>query len=125
MKSESNVQTLDQRRAAHAWEAVQKAGALQEQDRKEFGIEAKKLPARILASGLGQALAFLEAKHQAELLRLALADWIAQRRPPRNGEEPRLVVRLIKGNADFLRFATAESLAYLTWLVRWCEAEGL
>jgi CRISPR-associated protein Cmr5 len=125
MKTESQVRTLDQRRAAHAWDVVEKAGGLDEKDKETFAAEAKKLPTRILASGLGQALAFLEAKGAAPLLREGLSDWLAQRRPPAAGEEVRLVVRVIRGDVDFLRFATAESLAYLTWLVRWCEARKL
>ena len=61
--------TLDQHRAKHAWEAVQRAkrrdGLHQDQDPKKFGGQAKKLPVRIMASGLGQALAFLKAKDYA------------------------------------------------------------
>ncbi len=123
MKTESPVQTLDQKRAAHAWEVVEKVAALDEKEKRAFATQALKLPTRILTAGLGQALAFLEAKAAAPQLREGLSDWLARRRPTTNGEETRLVVRVIHGDADFLRFATAESLAYLTWLVRWTEAQ--
>ncbi len=124
--SESKRATLDQKRAAHAWEAVAsvKRDAKDEKKRKEFGTQAKKMPTRILASGLGPALAFLEAKQYAPALVKALGGWVAKQRPPVDGLE-RLVVRIIQGDADFLRYATAESLAYLLWLVRFAEAEGL
>jgi CRISPR-associated protein Cmr5 len=112
------MKTLEQKRAAHAWDWVQKVGA---KEKEEFDTQAKKLPARILASGLGQALAFLAAKELAPTLQDALNDWIAQRRTPPDGER-RLLVRIIKGDADFLRFATAEALAYLQWLVRFADA---
>jgi CRISPR-associated protein Cmr5 len=127
-------QTQDQKRARHAWDVVVDINARvkDEKQRKEFGTQAKKLPVRILTSGLGQALAFLEAKKKdgdkekpgfARLLR-ALDGWMAKQHPPADGVE-RLVVRIINGDAEFLRYATAECLAYLLWLVRFAEAEGL
>jgi hypothetical protein len=33
------------------------------------------------------------------------------------------LIRVIHGDSDFLRFATAECLAYLQWLVRFTDAE--
>ena len=36
-----------------------------------------------------------------------------------------LLERIVKGNSDFLRRATDEVLAYLVWLKRFAEAEGL
>src|SRR5205807_3442867 len=101
------------------------AKQLAEQEKKSFGGQARKLPTRILASGLGPALAFLEAKKTAPGLLNGLAEWVAQQRPVRSTEETRLVVRIIHGDADFLRYATAECLAYLQWLVRFAEAENL
>jgi len=124
--SNEPIQTLDQRRAAHAWKvASQVAEQKDDKARKDFGTQAKKLPTRILAAGLGQALAFLEAKKYAPLLLGALAEWINERRPVTQGREHRLVVRVIEGDADFLRFTTAECLAYLQWLVRFADALGL
>lgn len=127
MASGSSLATLDQQRAAHAWDVVNAVASKAEKDRKEFGTQAKKLPTRIMAAGLGQALAFLEAKDYAQELRDALADWIHRRRPAPGDdfEQKRLVVRVIRGDADFLRYATAESLAYLQWLVRFADARGL
>jgi CRISPR-associated protein Cmr5 len=115
--------TLDQKRARHAWDVIQRVQGLDEGPRREFGTQLKKLPARIMAAGLGQALAFLEAKGKTQALLDALADWIHQRREARG--ERRLVVRVIEGDADFLRFATAECLAYLQWLVRFGDAHKL
>lgn len=121
--------TLDQCRASHAWDAVQRAKQKQlshkNQDPKKFGGQAKKLPMRIMAAGLGQALAFLEAKDYAPGLVVELNDWVKQRIPPREGESPELLKRIVKGESDFLRRATEEVLAYLTWLNRFAESEGL
>jgi CRISPR-associated protein Cmr5 len=121
--------TLDQRRAHHAWNAVQRAkqkqGDHEKQDPKKFGGQVKKLPTRILAAGLGQALAFLRAKDYAPGLLAELSDWINTRIPPRQGEPKDLLERIVQGNSDFLRRATDEVLAYLLWLNRFAEAEGL
>jgi CRISPR-associated protein Cmr5 len=124
--SEPKRTTPDQKRAAHAWDVVAsvKVNVKDGKKRKEFGTQVKKLPTRILTSGLGPALAFLEAKKYAPDLIKALDEWMAKQRPP-GDDVKRLVVRIIHGDADFLRFATAECLAYLLWLVRFAEAEEL
>lgn len=121
--------TLDQRRAGHAWDVVrrakQKQGRHQGQDPKKFDDQAKKLPSRILAAGLGQALAFLKAKGDVPGLLAELTDWIGARIPTKEGEPKDLLERIVKGDSDFLRRATDEVLAYLVWLNRFAEAEGL
>ena len=121
--------TLDQLRANHAWEAVQRAkaerGPHAAQTPKKFGGQGKKLPIRIMASGLGQSLAFLKAKKGAPGLVTELSDWVAMRIKPRPGEATDLLERIIKGDSDFLRRSTDEVLAYLQWLTRFAEAEGL
>jgi CRISPR-associated protein Cmr5 len=121
----SKPKTLDQQRAEHAWDVIQKVKGKAEAEKKQFGTQAKKLPARIMAAGLGQALAFLMAKEYAQDLQSALSDWLAERRKPRPDEDRRLLVRLLRGDADFQRYATAEALAYLVWLVRFADAEKL
>jgi CRISPR-associated protein Cmr5 len=125
----SKPQSLDQRRASHAWDVVQRAIQKQEsprnQEPKKFGGQAKKLPTRIMAAGLGQALAFLKAKDYAPGLLAELSAWIGTRMPPKQGEPTELLERIVKGDSDFLRRATDEVLAYLTWLNRFAEAEGL
>jgi len=117
-------QTLDQRRAAHAWKVIQDVKVAEPSARKEFKIQTKKLPVRIVTSGLGQSLAFLEAKGYARHLREALDDWVklpGGNRPAR--ADDRLLMRIVQGSSDDLRFATAECLAYLVWLVRFADAE--
>jgi CRISPR-associated protein Cmr5 len=126
--------TLDQRRARHAWDVVQRAGKLDKPQKKDFGSELKKMPARIIASGLGQALVFLEARRERKpgvsLLLDALDEWAAKMRKP-TGPQMRLLHRIVQGEGQgegdsmFLRWATAESLAYLQWLGRLAEAEGI
>ena len=144
-------QTLAQRRSAHAWQVIQTAMAETESGRsvyltknakqepeatergKKLAGQMKKLPTRIIAAGLGQALAFLRAKKDAPLLEHALADWLLRAREsetsttfdlkPDAGKE--LLERLVQHwTAQDLRRQTQEALAYLPWLIRFAEAEG-
>lgn len=124
-------QTWEQRRAAHAWQVVQDVkGSMSKEKQKEFGTQAKKLPVRILTSGLGASLAFLKAKAYAPKLAEALNDWIkscswSRRATQTSPENADLVTRIVHGDAEFLRLATDECMAYLQWLVRFAEAENL
>ncbi len=120
--------TLDQRRALHAWNAV--VEIKNSYKGKKFGGQAKKLPMRIMASGLGQALALLKAKDYSPDLLRALGDWVLDKRhnPKSSNQLPTddaLLRRIIEGDSDSLRRDTDEALSYLQWLNRFAEAEGL
>ncbi|MBC6403479.1 MAG: type III-B CRISPR module-associated protein Cmr5 [Hyphomonadaceae bacterium] len=119
------MQTLDQRRAKHAWAAVQKAKSESVQDYKR---EAKRLPLRIQTAGLGHAVAFANAKKKAnERVAGDVATWVleALNRDDRTSREKsrQLMEQITKNDADWLRRATQEALAYLMWLSRFAEAE--
>ena len=124
--------TLDQRRAQHAWKAVERAGGLSDKDKKDFAREAKRLPVRIKTAGLGQALAFLNAKSnggdcRGRLLK-ELGEWLLRERRlasrPNGANDHDAVIRaIIDGDADLLRRAAEEALLYLQWLTRFSEAE--
>lgn len=121
-----SLQTLDQRRAKHAWEAVQHVK--EKPEGKKFGNHARKLPTRIMASGLGQAMAFLYAKKYSPLLLQSVSHWTLNKTTfvaNKLGPEHELIKAVISGGSDQLRMHTAEALAYLQWLVRFAEAEGL
>lgn len=116
--------TIDQRRAKHAFEAVEK---LPKGDAENYAREAKKLPVRIVASGLGQALVFIQAKAKRkrglEKLSKDLSSWVV--RQQKIGAADDLLQSVMAGDADLLRRATAETMAYLQWLNRFLEAKGL
>ena len=112
-----SMQTLAQRRAKHAWEVVEAQRQMPDSF-DDFADQAKKLPVRIMTSGLGQSLAFVRAKKKAPALLDALTKWLAIEQPG-TGE---LLERVIQGNSDFQRLATEECLAYLEWLVRFADA---
>jgi len=69
---------------------------------------------------LGQALAFLKAKDYTPDLLEALGEWVLKKRT-----QTALLEAVIQGNADSMREYTAETLAYLVWLNRFCEAQKL
>lgn len=120
-------QTLDQRRAQHAWEAVKR---VPKKEWNKFATQAKKLPTRIIASGLGQALAFLVAKGECPELLRSLSDWVLDKRqnPGSKAAAPApeaLLLSVVNGTGEGLRWHTAEALAYLQWLVRFTDAEGM
>ncbi len=123
----NKLQTLDQRRAAHAWATIEKL----RDSKQKLGPEAKRLPMRILSSGLGPALQFLKVRarrtKQEEKPEMRVLDavsaWLAEARPPLGERD--LILRIVTGDASFLQYATDESLAYLEWLIRFAEAEGI
>lgn len=147
-------QTLEQRRAKHASDKVtalegsrQKTrDGNQEPDPADYARHAKKLPSRILASGLGQASAFLYSKSKksqprgderrsngdqqslAGQLLCDIAHWLFVERKLKLGHsdtsEKSITDAIMKSDAQFLRLATAETLAYLAWLNRFLDAKG-
>lgn len=127
------IQTWEQKRAAHAWNVVQNVQQKlsgDEKKAKEFGTQAKKLPVRILTSGLGPSLAFLKAQKYAPELSEALNAWIkecawAKRATETSSQDADLMQKIIHGDGEFLRLATNECMAYLQWLVRFAEAADL
>lgn len=126
--STASQQTLDQRRAAHAWAAV--ARIKDQPAGKKYGQQAKKLPMRIMTSGLGQALTFLHAKKYAPELLQDLGEWVLIKRDnPISADTTlspdELIKKIIGGDNLFLRRSTEEALAYLQWLARFVEAEEL
>jgi CRISPR-associated protein Cmr5 len=139
----SAPQMREPRRAAHAMKAVgdmlaKFPAAVKGNERvphekaKKYGGQAKKMPTRIIASGLGQALAFALAKGETNELLIELGNWVLDVMKPAadvakqlGRPEERLLRAAVLGSADFLRRATDEALAYLQWVNRFCEANGL
>lgn len=126
--------TLEQRRSRHAWTAVQAVkGSRGKIDAGDYLREAKRLSVRIMTSGLGHAIAFLNAKGTAasndarNQLTGDIARWLLKERGLGRGESPftgaTLIHEIVSRDASFLRRTTDEALSYLQWLTRFAEAE--
>jgi CRISPR-associated protein Cmr5 len=119
MTTQSRQRSLEQERAKCAWECVQSVN----ENQKEYRSLARGAPADIQANGLGQTLAFWKAKkgkeHQA--LESAVSSWVAKQLQI-EGQDLLGWITKDATNDDYRR-ATAEAIAFLTWLKRFAEAE--
>jgi len=121
----STQQTLEQRRAAAAWEHVSK---LEESHSKEYVSLVRGASATILSCGLGQTIAFYGSKakkgKEYNLLTTHLAQWLLGNRekPDKSKDGTDLLQEIINNDSDRYRELTSEALAYLVWLKRFAEA---
>ena len=119
--------TIDQRRAEHAWNKIEALG--KGSGAKDYAREAKKLPMRIMAAGLGQAMAFILAKagdkKSLKQLHADISEWALKKRGLPGKHQNSILKSVIEGDTEFLRRATDEIMAYLQWLNRFAEAKGL
>jgi CRISPR-associated protein Cmr5 len=141
MEQESQIRTLEQKRANKAWDFVNNLNKeieekllsekdKQDQDKKKRKIEearkryrslALKTPVLILTNGLGQTLAFFKSKGgEHELLYGHLTKWLTNEN--KIYEPGELVQKVISGDSAKYRQATTETLAFLNWLKRFAEA---
>lgn len=113
------TQSLAQKRAADALKNINELKA----DGKygKYTSYVKSLPAEIIMSGLGQAMALVNSKGLEGYPQLYqhLNDWLCTGRPYANGD----LITNIVGNseADYIR-AQAEAMAYLEWLKKFAVA---
>lgn len=130
-------QTIEQRRAASAWNAVsgflKMHGSFQANtyqpdsvDKKYKGL-IKSAPADVQTNGLGQAVAFWLAKRDSKredqfgALYTHLSDWM--KTAITGGKDLKAWIIDAGTSSVEYRRATVEALAYLGWLKRFAEAE--
>lgn len=123
--AQSRQRSLDQQRAAAAWQCVQSAKG--KSWSRDYGQLAKSAPSMVQMNGLGQALAFLRSKGKKgdnEHARLAadVSRWVSQQLLGSARDD---LIPWITGQASSAEYrrATAEALAFLNWLRRFAEAE--
>lgn len=111
------AQTLEQKRAAHAWECAQGCG-------DDYQNLAKGLPALMMNSGLMQVLAFLHekgskpAQRHCEVLGGQLRRWLCLRFPaelPKADFGP-FMQALMKMEPRTYQAITVEAFAWLRWV---------
>jgi len=132
MSTKSLQKTLEQERAQRAWECVQKVTSKSQEFKNKYGSLARKVPALVLTNGLGQTLAFLQAKgknnpaDEHTVLFRHLSDWVlAQVGTDTTASNPDLLRWVLENDSAAYRRATTEALAFLIWLKRFAEAELL
>jgi len=120
----SALRTLEQKRAKHAWDCVQKVKS--QPFASDYRSIAVKVPSLILTNGLGQTLAFLKAKgknepaNEHEILYKHIEEWLQRQL----GINKNLLDWLVNNaTSQQYRLATMEALALLQWLKRFAEAE--
>jgi len=119
-------QTLGQKRAAHALEAVKRL----EKDNNygNFGSYVQRLPATIVMNGLGQAMASELAaargcKDEDERAHKTLFELVENWLQKCNAyPKTDLMIAIVQGNQEDYVRAQAEALAYLDWLKKFSQA---
>jgi CRISPR-associated protein Cmr5 len=122
----SQQQTIEQQRAAKAWELVNRVKQKAPKDQKDYDSWVKKVPVLIFTNGLGQTAAFLKSKKDEEkqLLYAHLSEWLTSQVAwsPQAQQRADLIDRLIHESSQNYRRATVEALAFLNWLKRFADA---
>jgi CRISPR-associated protein Cmr5 len=106
-------QTIEQRRAQHAWAKAQEGVA---RHGKDYVNDAKGLPALIMNSGLMQVMAFLHEKGgRHETLAQHLRDWLHEKlKTP--ADFASFMVSLMQMETRQFQAITTEAFAWLKWL---------
>jgi CRISPR-associated protein Cmr5 len=129
----SQQQTIEQQRAARAWQCIEEVKRQDNEAKKKYSTQARKFPSLIQVNGLGQALAFVYSKAKFQernrgaearangLLFNQVSNWVKGELKVSGDEN---LLRLVVGQkSDFYRRATTEAIAFLNWLKRFAEAE--
>lgn len=110
-----------------AWDCV--AQVPQKTDPAQYATVARKLPAMLQTNGLGQTLAFLQAKSKDSkgnwthhhYVYVHLSRWLTKQLDlPKDKDVCHWV---LEQRSATYRWATVEAMAYATWLRRFAEAE--
>ena len=119
-------QTLGQKRAAHALDAVKKL--VNQKNYGNFGSYVQRLPATIVMNGLGQAMASELAAARSgtndderahKVLFKLVESWLQKSNAY---PEIDLMIAIVKGSQEDYVRAQAEALAYLDWLKKFSQA---
>jgi CRISPR-associated protein Cmr5 len=126
------AKTLDQQRAAYAWERVSKQRTeLKDKEWEKYRALAKGAPALIMNSGLMPTLAFYKSKEKEkapEELLNDVAAWFGRRFAGRKDYHPMLIKfedvmnRLHQGSSAFYMETTDEALEILKWIRQFVDA---
>ncbi|ALM76267.1 type III-B CRISPR module-associated protein Cmr5 [Thermococcus barophilus] len=144
-----NLRSLEQERAAYAYECVKKVKGEDEKTQGRYASYVKSAPVLILTNGLGQALAFYLAKMGKNLdevdyksidpksikegekrayayLYKHIAGWLAEdigcHKSLTNGTDPLKYIMSQNSTSLDVMLLTEEALSLLNWLKRFADA---
>lgn len=119
----SRQQSLGQKRASAAWDCVD--NAKRKKYAAKYGQLARSAPADIQSNGLGQTLAFWNAKGKSEQHQKDLLDDVSRWVKSQMGLDGKPLLEWIIKTAttEEYRRATSEAISFLIWLKRFAEAE--
>ncbi|MBM4130617.1 type III-B CRISPR module-associated protein Cmr5 [bacterium] len=114
------AQTLDQKRAAFAWQRAQANQRLG----SDYKNLCKGAPALIMGNGLMPALAFWQSrgKDHAKALVSDLLGWFHQRWPQMPADFSQVMTGLQNAPGTTYMQATEEALEFLKWLRQFADA---
>ena len=121
--NENSIRGIEQGRAAFAYDYVKEIAQNTDDDlKKKYKSGAKKLPVLIKTNGLGQALAFINARDDGNIkLYDMIGKWLARKQLIELGENVDLVDVVISKSSNEYRRITTETLALLNWVRRFVD----
>lgn len=120
--------TVEQKRAERALARVKAVKGNSSIKNSEYRTLATQAPAHIQANGLGQTLAFWRSKGKgkkaepAEVLYQDVSNWVCSQMAWTDTNVDLLTKLTVCDTSEYRR-ATVETMAFLTWLKRFAEAE--
>lgn len=123
------MQTLQQQRAKHALESVQKlqkeleSSARNDINGDKLKARASELPFMIHTNGLGQAAAFFKSKKDKDYDHLyrILSSWLTSEGRPFAGQGD-LMQAITSADMHLYRVAQAEAMHYMDWVKKFAKA---
>lgn len=119
-------QTLAQRRAADALKNIEELRSKGKDSYGNYKSYVKALPANILMSGLGQAVATVRSRDRKGYPQLYehLAGWLCgpDEDAPYRNHPGGLLKAIVERDQDLYIRAQAEAMAYLEWLRKFADA---
>lgn len=111
--------SLDQQRAAYAWQSVEGCGS-------DYCNLAKAAPALIMTNGLMQTLAYYQekGKNYHSALSKHLREWLLKRRLVEQSDFSSVMTALQTADAARFRQATEETIALLRWIRQFAAAKA-
>ena len=113
----------DQKRAAFAWERVERARSRLNNDYESYRNLAKAAPALVMNNGLMQTLAFFTSKGKPyhRQLKADILEWLG-RQMDLPTEYERMMKELFEAESEQYRLATEETMHLLRWLRQFADS---